>query len=212
LKEWVDCARQNKAVIFFDAAYEAFISDPKIPHSIYEIEGAKDVAIEFRSFSKTAGFTGLRCAFAVVPKQLKAFTKKGDAVDVNGIWRRRHCTKSNGVSYVTQCGAAAIYSKQGKPQTRKIIDVYMANAKSIRRTLDRIGYRVYGGTNAPYIWLKTPDGQSSWDFFDRLLNEAHVIGTPGVGFGAAGEGYIRLTAFGRPESVKVALERIKAIS
>jgi LL-diaminopimelate aminotransferase len=212
LSGWVDYARQNRAIILFDAAYEAFISDPDIPHSIYEIDRAKEVAIEFRSFSKTAGFTGVRCAFTVVPKQLEAYTNNGTAVEVNPLWNRRHCTKFNGVSYVTQAGAAAIYSPEGKEQTRRIIDTYMTNAKLIRETLSQIGYTVYGGVNAPYIWLKTPDGVSSWEFFDILLNKAHVVGTPGAGFGSAGEGYFRLTAFGQPANVKEALERIKAIS
>jgi len=212
LARWVDYARQNKAIILFDAAYEAFISDPDVQHSIYEVEGAKDVAIEFRSFSKTAGFTGVRCAFTVVPKQLKAYTKDGRAVEVAPIWKRRQCTKFNGVSYVTQAGAAAIYTKQGKEQIKETIDIYMTNARLIRETLKKIGYTVYGGVNAPYIWLKTPEDTGSWEFFDTLLNKAHVVATPGAGFGSAGEGYIRLTAFGRPENVKEALERIKAIS
>jgi len=208
LEKWVDYALRNKAIVLFDAAYEAFISDPDIPHSIYEIDGAKEAAIEFRSFSKTAGFTGLRCAFTVVPKQLKAYTKDGRAVEVAPIWKRRHCTKFNGVSYVTQAGAAAIYTEQGKEQNQRIIDIYMTNAKLICETLSRIGYTVYGGVNAPYIWLKTPNGVSSWEFFDILLNKAHVVGTPGAGFGSAGEGYFRLTAFATPDNVKEALERI----
>jgi len=212
LEKWVAYARQHKAVILFDAAYEAFISDPQIPHSIYEIEGAKNVAIEFRSFSKTAGFTGVRCAFAVVPKQLKAYKKDGSAVDLNPIWARRHCTKFNGTSYISQAAAAATYTPQGKKQTRQTIDLYMANAKLIRQTLSQVGYKVYGGVNAPYIWLKTPENLSSWGFFDLLLNKAHVVGTPGAGFGAAGEGFFRLTAFGQPENVKEALKRIKAVS
>jgi LL-diaminopimelate aminotransferase len=208
LSQWVEYAHRNKAIILFDAAYEAFISEPSVPHSIYEIDGAKEVAIEFRSFSKTAGFTGVRCAFTVVPKQLKADTKDGRAVEVGPVWKRRQCTKFNGVSYVTQAGAAAIYSDQGKKQVKETIEIYMGNAKLIRETLSRIGYTVYGGVNAPYIWLKTPDGVSSWEFFDILLNKAHVVTTPGAGFGSAGEGYIRLTAFGQPENVKEALERI----
>ena len=208
LEKWVDYARKNKAIILFDAAYEAFISEADIPHSIYEIDGAKEAAIEFRSFSKTAGFTGLRCAFTVIPKQLKAYTNDGRAVEVAPIWKRRHCTKFNGVSYVTQAGAAAVYSQQGKEQNQRIIDIYMANAKLICETLSRIGYTVYGGVNAPYIWLKTPNGVSSWEFFDILLNKAHVVGTPGAGFGSAGEGYFRLTAFATPDNVKEALERI----
>lgn len=212
LARWVDYARRNKAIILFDAAYEAFIRDTEIPHSIYEIDGAKDVAIEFRSFSKTAGFTGVRCAFTVVPKPLKARTKDGREVEVAPIWKRRHCTKFNGVSYITQAGAAAIYTNDGRKQVKKIIDLYMDNAKLIRETLSEIGYTVYGGINAPYIWLKTPKGMGSWEFFDKLLNEAHVVSTPGAGFGSAGEGFLRLTAFGQPQSVKEALERIKAIS
>ncbi len=211
LKKWVDYARESKAVIFFDAAYEAFIADPDIPHSIYEIDGAKDVAIEFRSFSKTAGFTGVRCAFTVVPKQLKACTKNGRAVDVNPIWNRRYCTKFNGVSYITQAGAAAVYSDDGKKQVKATIDIYMANAKLICQSLAKLGYTVYGGVNAPYIWLKTPTGLSSWDFFDRLLQRANVVGTPGSGFGPSGEGYFRLTAFALPENVKEAMERFAAV-
>jgi len=208
LKKWVDYARQNKAIILFDAAYEAFISEPNVPHSIYEVEGAKDVAIEFRSYSKTAGFTGLRCAFTVVPEQLRAYRKDGRAVEVGPIWKRRHCTKFNGVSYITQAGAAAVYTEEGKKQVRRTIDIYMGNAKLIRETLGEIGYTVYGGVNAPYIWLKAPDGVGSWEFFDTLLNKAHVVSTPGAGFGSAGEGFLRLTAFGRPGDVKEALKRI----
>ncbi len=211
LEKWVDYARLNKAIILFDAAYEAFISDPDIPHSIYEIDGAQEAAIEFRSFSKTAGFTGLRCAFTVIPKQLKAYTKDGRAVEVAPIWKRRHCTKFNGVSYVTQAGATAVYSPQGKEQNQRIIDIYMTNAKLICETLRRIGYTVYGGVNAPYIWLKTPNGVSSWEFFDTLLNKAHVVTTPGAGFGSAGEGFVRLTAFATPDNVKEALERFQKV-
>ncbi len=208
LAKWVEYARKHKAVIFFDAAYEAYISDPSIPHSIYEIEGAREVAIEFRSCSKTAGFTGVRCAYSIVPKQLKAYTKDGQAVDVAPIWKRRHCTKFNGVSYITQAGAAAIYSPQGKQQIQQTIDLYMANAAMIRTGLTKLGYTVYGGVNAPYIWVRTPEGVGSWEFFDRLLNEANVVCTPGAGFGPAGEGYVRLTAFGQSENVKEALDRL----
>ncbi len=211
LNKWVDYARQNKAIILFDAAYEAFISEADIPHSIYEIDGAKEVAIEFRSFSKSAGFTGVRCAFTVIPKQLKAYTKDGRAVEVAPIWKRRHCTKFNGVSYVTQAGAAAVYSQQGKEQNQRIIDIYMTNAKLIRETLSRLGYTVYGGLNAPYIWLKTPNGVSSCEFFDTLLSKAQVVGTPVAGFGSAGEGYFRLTAFATPDNVKEALERFQKV-
>ena len=211
LEKWVNYAHQNKAVILFDAAYEAFISDPDIPHSIYEIDGAKDVAIEFRSFSKTAGFTGVRCSFSVVPKQLNAYTKDGKAVQVAPIWARRHCTKFNGVSYISQAGAAAVYTPKGKKQNQRIIDIYMSNAAQIRQALTELGYTVYGGVNAPYIWLKTPNGINSWEFFDLLLQKANVVGTPGAGFGSAGEGFFRLTAFAEPDNVTEAMERFAAI-
>ncbi|MHC4641056.1 MAG: LL-diaminopimelate aminotransferase [Planctomycetota bacterium] len=211
LSKWVDFAREKKAVIFFDAAYETFITDPDIPHSIYEIDGAKDVAIEFRSFSKTAGFTGIRCAFTVVPKQLKAVTTKGDTVEVNPLWSRRHCTKFNGASYISQAGAAAVYTPEGKKQCRQIIDIYMGNAAFIRDSLTRLGYEVYGGVNAPYLWMKTPNGVSSWDFFDLLLQKANIVGTPGSGFGPSGQGYFRLTAFATPDNVKEAMRRFTGI-
>jgi len=212
LKTWVDYARDNDAVILFDAAYEAFITEPDIPHSIYEVEGARQVAIEFRSFSKTAGFTGVRCAFAVVPKELTARTSDGRSIAVNPIWNRRQCTKFNGVSYITQRGAEAVYSVQGKGQIRETINYYLDNARFIRDSLAKLGYTVYGGVNAPYIWLKTPNRMSSWEFFDLLLNKTHVVGTPGSGFGAAGEGYFRLTAFGDADDVKEAIDRIAKIS
>jgi LL-diaminopimelate aminotransferase len=212
LKRWVDYARNNKAVLLFDAAYEAYISDPAIPHSIYEIPGAKEVAIEFRSFSKTAGFTGVRCAFTVVPKELRAYSKAGESVALNPLWSRRLCTKFNGVSYITQAGAAATYTVEGKKQIRVMIELYMNNAKVIRETLTKLGYTVYGGVNAPYIWLKTPKGLGSWEFFDLLLAKAYLITTPGVGFGPSGEGYVRLTAFGDPGNVKEALDRISRLS
>jgi len=211
LNEWVNYARTNKAIILFDAAYEAFITDPRVPHSIYEIDGAKEVAIEFRSFSKTAGFTGVRCAFTIVPKQLKAYTNNGKAIEVNPVWHRRHCTKFNGVSYISQVGAAAVYSNEGKKQCRHIIDIYMTNAALICESLSRLGYKAYGGVNAPYIWIKTPDGLSSWEFFDKLLQKANLIGTPGSGFGPSGEGYFRLTAFAQPENVKEAMKRFAAV-
>jgi LL-diaminopimelate aminotransferase len=211
LSRWVNFARNSKAIILFDAAYEAFITDPDIPHSIYEVDGAKEVAIEFRSFSKTAGFTGVRCAFTVVPKQLKAYTEDGRAVEVNPIWHRRQCTKFNGASYISQAGAAAVYTAEGKKQCRQTIDIYMTNAAVIRKSLTKLGYDVYGGVNAPYVWMKTPDGLSSWDFFDHLLQKANVIGTPGSGFGPAGEGYFRLTAFARPADVKEAMQRFAAV-
>jgi LL-diaminopimelate aminotransferase len=207
LKTWVDYARKNKAVILYDAAYEAFISDVSIPHSIYQIEGAKEVAVEFHSFSKTAGFTGLRCAFTVVPKALRAYTKDGRAVEVNALWNRRHTTKFNGASYISQAAAAAVYTSDGKRQVRKVIELYMSNAAIIRQSLTNLGYKAYGGVNAPYIWLKTPDGLTSWKFFDKLLQKINVVGTPGSGFGPSGEGYVRLSAFGKPENVKEAMQR-----
>ena len=211
MAKWVDFGRKNRAVILFDAAYEGFITDPDIPHSVYEIDGAKETAIEFRSFSKTAGFTGVRCAFTVVPKQLKACTKDGRVVEVNPLWNRRHVTKFNGASYISQAGAAAIYTPEGKKQVRQIIDIYMSNAALIRESLTKLGYKVYGGVNAPYLWVKTPDGFSSWDFFDRLLQKANVVVTPGVGFGPAGECYIRISVFATPENVKEALQRFASI-
>ena len=211
LKKWVDYAIENKAVILYDAAYEAFIRDDSIPHSIYEIEGARKVAIEFRSFSKTAGFTGVRCGFTVVPKDVVAYTKSGDAQPLHPIWNRRHCTKFNGVSYITQKGAEAVYSAEGKQQVQKTIDLYMSNADMMRQALSEQGYTVYGGEHAPYIWLHTPEGVDSWAFFDLLMNKAHVVGTPGAGFGAAGEGYFRLSAFNDPAKVKEAMDRISKI-
>ncbi|ARN57821.1 LL-diaminopimelate aminotransferase [Sedimentisphaera salicampi] len=213
LKKWVDFAKENKALILYDAAYEAFIQDDSIPHSIYEIEGADEVAIEFRSFSKSAGFTGVRCAFTVVPHKLKAYKKSsGEAVEVNPIWNRRHCTKFNGVSYVTQKGAEAAYSPEGQKQIKEVIQYYMNNASVIRDALSSLGYSVYGGENAPYVWLSTKDGMSSWEFFDLLLEKAHLVGTPGAGFGAAGEGYFRLSAFNELDTVKEAMDRIAKIS
>ncbi len=211
LEQWVEYARKNKSIILFDAAYEAFISDPSIPHSIYEIEGAQEVAIESRSFSKTAGFTGVRCAFTVVPKKVQAFAKTGQSVALNPLWNRRLCTKFNGVSYITQTGAAATYTPEGKQQIRDTVALYMRNAEKIRETLASLGYKTYGGINAPYIWLKTPSGFGSWEFFDLLLAKAHVITTPGVGFGPSGEGYVRLTAFGDPQNVQEALNRISRL-
>ncbi len=211
LKIWVDYAAKNKAIILYDAAYEAFIRDDSIPHSIYEIEGARKVAIEFRSFSKTAGFTGVRCGFTVVPKELMAYTKTGDGVALHSVWNRRHCTKFNGVSYITQKGAAAVYSLEGKQQVKATIDLYMANADMMRKALSEQGYQVFGGEHAPYIWLKTPQGTDSWTFFDTLLKKANVVGTPGAGFGAAGEGYFRLSAFNNAANVKEAMDRISKI-
>ncbi|MCB1177991.1 MAG: LL-diaminopimelate aminotransferase [Leptospiraceae bacterium] len=211
LKQWVDYAKKNKSIILYDAAYEGFITDSSLPHSIYEVDGAKEVAIEFRSFSKTAGFTGTRCAYTIVPKDLKGYTSSGEEISVNQLWNRRHSTKFNGVSYPIQKAAAACYTDEGKKQVKANIDYYMNNASIIKKGVEELGFDVYGGTNAPYIWLKTPNNISSWDFFDKLLKEAQVVGTPGSGFGPSGEGYFRLSAFGKIEDVKEAVERITAL-
>lgn len=209
LKVWIKYAKQNKAIILFDGAYEAFISEENIPHSIYEIEGAREVAIEFRSFSKTAGFTGVRCAYTVIPKELKAYTKTGEEVTLNKLWNRRQCTKFNGVPYITQRAAESIYTDEGRKQIQENIKYYKENAKIMLEGLEQAGYQVFGGKNAPYIWLKVPQKYTSWEFFDYLLEEANVVGTPGVGFGPSGEGYFRLTAFGSRENTIEAIERIK---
>ena len=209
LKRWVDYAIAHNSIIIFDAAYEAFISRSEVPHSIYEIEGARRVAIEIRSFSKTAGFTGVRCGYTVVPKEVIATTADGREVQLNGLWNRRQCTKFNGASYITQRGAAAIYTPEGRAQVLETIGYYKENAAMMRSGLEAAGFTVYGGVDAPYIWLKTPDGMGSWEFFDRLLHEVNVVGTPGVGFGPSGEGYFRLTAFGRHEATAEAMERIR---
>ena len=210
LKGWVDYAKEHNAIILFDAAYEAFICDDTIPRSIYEIDGARDVAIEFRSFSKKAGFTGTRCAFIVVPKELHGEDANGESVQIQALWSRRHSTKFNGVSYPIQVGAAAVYTEAGKKEVDALIAYYMENARVIREGLQAAGVEVHGGVNAPYIWLKTPGGVSSWDFFNQLLSSANVVGTPGSGFGPAGEGYFRLSAFGRRANVEEAVARIKA--
>lgn len=212
LKVWVDYARENNCLILFDSAYEAFIQEKDVPHSIYEVEGAREVAIEFRSFSKTAGFTGVRCAYTVVPRELKGLDADGNSVIINDLWNRRHTTKFNGVSYVTQRGAEAIYSREGKAQIADLVDYYMTNAGIIRDGLASIGLEVFGGVNAPYIWLKTPKGMDSWSFFDKLLSEANIVGTPGVGFGQSGQGYFRLTAFGSRENTEKAVDRIRRLS
>lgn len=209
LKKWVDYALANDAVILFDAAYEAFITEPDIPHSIYEIEGARKCAIEFRSFSKTAGFTGVRCGLVVVPEELMGTTAGGDQYSFNKLWNRRQTTKFNGVSYPVQKAAAAVYSDEGWPQVKANIDYYMENARIIREGLTASGINCFGGVNAPYIWLETPEGMTSWDFFDKLLNECHVVGTPGSGFGPCGEGYFRLSAFGDRANVETAVQRIR---
>lgn len=209
LSTWVKYAKQTGAAIFFDAAYEAFISDDTIPHSIYEIPGAKEVAIEFRSYSKTAGFTGLRCGYCVVPKELLLETKDGEKISANMLWNRRQCTKFNGASYVVQRAAEAIYTPEGQKQIRAVIDVYRNNATRILLGMQEAGLSATGGVNSPYIWAAVPEGMSSWDFFDFLLEKAQVICTPGVGFGPCGEGYVRLTAFNTPELTAEAIERIK---
>jgi LL-diaminopimelate aminotransferase len=209
LKGWVDYALANNSVILFDAAYEAFITDPAIPHSIYEIEGAKKCAIEFRSFSKTAGFTGVRCGLVVVPEELEGTTTTGEKYSFNKLWLRRQTTKFNGASYPVQRAAAAVYTEEGWLETKANIDYYMENARIIREGLSEAGLTVYGGVNGPYIWLKTPVGLTSWDFFDKLLNECNVVGTPGSGFGPSGEGYFRLSAFGNRDNVIEAVARIK---
>lgn len=209
LKKWVDYAKENKAIILYDAAYEAFITEENVPHSIYEIEGAKEVAIEFKSYSKTAGFTGVRCAYVVVPKALKGYTKTGEEVLLNPLWNRRTCTKFNGVSYVVQRAAEATYSEEGKRQIGENIKYYLENAKIIKEGLEEAGYAVYGGVNSPYVWLKVPKNMTSWEFFDKLLEEVNIVGTPGSGFGEHGEGYFRLTAFGTKENTIEAIERIK---
>jgi LL-diaminopimelate aminotransferase len=207
LTDWVNYANSHGSIIFFDAAYEAFITDPSLPHSIYEIPGARECAIEFRSFSKNAGFTGTRCAFTVVPKTLTAKTSTGEAMELWKLWNRRQSTKFNGVSYIVQRGAEAVYSAAGQTQIRTLVDFYMENAQIIRQQLTAAGLQVYGGVNAPYVWVKTPQGLSSWDFFDKLLYTCNVVGTPGSGFGAAGEGYFRISAFNSRENVNAAMER-----
>lgn len=208
LQAWVDYAKANNSIIFFDAAYEAYITDSELPHSIYEIEGARDCAIEFRSFSKNAGFTGTRCALTVVPKTLTAKAADGSDVELWKLWNRRQSTKFNGVSYIVQRGAEAVYSKEGQEQIQKLVSFYLENAKIIREKLTAAGLQVYGGVNAPYVWVKTPNELSSWDFFDKLVNTCNVVGTPGSGFGAAGEGYFRISAFNSRENVEEAMKRI----
>ena len=209
LAKWVDYARQHGSIILYDAAYSAYITEPDIPHSIYEIDGAETVAIEFNSFSKTAGFTGTRCAYTVVPKAVVAYTDEGEPSPLNPLWNRRQTTKFNGVSYIVQRGAQAAYSEEGRQQVKELIDYYMNNARIIRDGLQSVGLEVYGGVNAPYIWVKTPVGMDSFAFFDRLLHDAEIVGTPGSGFGPSGEGYFRLTGFGTLEHTEEAVARIK---
>nr|WP_232766766.1 aminotransferase class I/II-fold pyridoxal phosphate-dependent enzyme [Geminisphaera colitermitum] len=208
LTAWVDYARASKAIILFDSAYEAFIRDPEIPHSIYEIPGAREVAIEFRSFSKTAGFTGTRCAYTVVPKSLVAYDAAGNTHPLHALWNRRHTTKFNGVSYPVQKAAAAIFTDEGRRQVKATTDYYLANAALIRDAVQKLGFNCVGGDNAPYIWINT--GRDSWEFFDLLLNKAQVVCTPGAGFGKCGEGHVRISAFNSRENVERALTRIAA--
>ncbi len=212
LKKWVDYAISNKSIILYDAAYEAYISDPGIPHSIYEIDGAREVAIEFRSFSKTAGFTGTRCAFTVIPKNLVASTSDGSEKPLHPLWFRRHTTKFNGVSYPVQKAAAAIYSPEGKKEVKSSIAYYMNNAKILRESLFKMGFQVFGGINAPYVWVNSGRGIKSWDLFDKLLYEVQVVGTPGSGFGPSGEGYFRFSSFATHENVLKAIERLKNLN
>ncbi len=209
LKKWVDYALENRSVILFDAAYEAFITEKDIPHSIYEIEGARKVAIEFRSFSKTAGFTGTRCAFTVIPDELLLYDKAGNSYPARDLWNRRHSTKFNGVSYPVQRAAAAVYSKEGKKEVQELIDYYLENASIITNSLKDMGFKVYGGVNSPYVWVKTKDDMGSWDLFDKLLVEAQIVGTPGAGFGPSGEGYFRFSAFAQRENVLKAMDKIR---
>lgn len=209
LKKWVNYALANDVLIMYDAAYEAYIQNPDTPHSIYEIKGAKKVAIEFRSFSKTAGFTGIRCGYTVVPKELNGFTLEGERVSLNRLWNRRQCTKFNGASYITQRGAEAVYSPEGKKEVREIIDYYMTNARIMKEGIQKCGLEAFGGEDAPYLWIKAPKGLTSWKFFEKLLYEVYIVGTPGVGFGPSGEGYLRLTAFGDRDDTLEAMARLK---
>lgn len=209
LTAWVEYARRERAVILYDSAYAAYITEADVPRSIYEIEGAREVAIEFRSFSKTAGFTGTRCGYTVVPKELAAYRKNGEAHDLRSLWNRRHTTKFNGTPYIVQRGAAAIYTPEGQAQIKDLVGYYMENARIIREGLTSAGLICFGGVNAPYIWLQTPNKMPGWDFFNKLLSEANIVGTPGAGFGSCGEGYFRLTAFGDRENTLRAVDRFK---
>lgn len=209
LRKWVNYALKNDTIIYYDAAYEAFIQDEDIPHSIYEIKGARKCAIEFHSYSKTAGFTGIRCGYTVIPKELTAVTLDGSQrIELNHLWDRRQSTKFNGTSYISQRAAEAIYTPEGKVQTKAVIDYYMDNARLMYDALTRMGFKVFGGKNAPYLWVKTPNGETSWKFFEQLLYGASIVCTPGVGFGPSGEGYVRFTAFGEREDCEEAMRRI----
>ena len=209
LSQWVDYALKNDALILYDAAYEAFIQDDTLPHSIFEIEGARECAIEFRSFSKTAGFTGVRCGYTIIPMELKVIGENGEKLCLNDFWERRQCSKFNGASYVSQRGAEAVFSMEGQKQVKESIDYYMENARIIRESLSGFGLKVFGGQHSPYIWVSTPKGEDSWSFFDRLLHDANVVTTPGEGFGSNGEGFVRITAFGTKEDSVEAMARIK---
>ncbi len=211
LTMWVRYAKQTGSVIFFDASYEAFITEDNIPHSIYEIEGAKEVAIEFRSYSKAAGFTGIRCGYCVVPEELKLERKNGEMVSANQLWHRRQCTRFNGCSYIAQCGAEAVYSETGRKQIQEVLDIYRNNAKVILEGVKESGLRASGGVNSPYVWVAVPEGMTSWEFFDLLLNKAQIICIPGSGFGLSGEGYVRLSSFNTPELTREAVERMKNV-
>ncbi|MCH2130480.1 MAG: LL-diaminopimelate aminotransferase [Pirellulaceae bacterium] len=211
LKAWVAYAREHRAIILYDAAYEAYISDDHIARSIYEIDGAKEVAIEFRSFSKNAGFTGVRCATTIVPKSLMGYTSSGEPQDLHSLWNRRQSTKFNSVSYIVQRAAEAVYSDDGQKQVRDLVAFYLENARLLREGLTAVGVTVYGGVHAPYVWLQTPGGKSSWDFFDTLLEKSHLVGTPGSGFGASGEGYFRLSAFNSRANIEQAVERFQEL-
>lgn len=212
LQEWVDYARREQCIILYDSAYEAFIREPGIPHSIFELEGARDVAIEFRSFSKTAGFTGLRCAYVAVPKSVKVKDARGNNVELNPYWFRRQCTRYNGCPYIVQQAAAAVYTDQGRREIRDVIAGYQSNADLLAAALKKLGLEVYGGVNAPYLWVRTRNGMKSWDFFDLLLQKGALVCTPGVGFGRSGEGYARLTAFGTPEDTAEAIRRLEELA
>jgi LL-diaminopimelate aminotransferase len=209
LKKWVDYARRHGSLILYDSAYEAYIRDDSLPRSIYEIPGAREVAVEFRSFSKTAGFTGVRCSYTVVPRDIKARMKEGGTASLNKLWARRQDTMFNGVPYIIQRGAEAVFTPQGQAQIKENINYYMKNALDIRRCFEDLGHLVFGGENAPYIWLKIPEGFTSWQYFDRLLENYNIVGTPGSGFGSCGEGYFRLTGFGSRENTLKAIDRLK---
>ena len=212
LARWIEYAREHKALLLYDAAYEGYISDPEIPRSIFEIPGAHDCAIEFRSFSKTGGFTGVRCGFTVMPKRVTAQTEDGRAMSLHPLWQRRWSTKANSVSYPVQRGAEALYSADGKVQVRSLVDHYMGNARILRDAAGRAGMQVFGGTNAPYVWVKTPNGMTSWEMFDRMLNDLHVVITPGSGFGSCGEGYIRISAFNSRENAEEVARRLQKLA